>query len=66
MPIATEPTPSYYSAGRLTEITQVTVPEIRLLLAQRGIRPAYYENDVDFYDGIALLELKAILREQNR
>ncbi len=66
MPLATELTPSYYSAGRLTEITQVATRELRLLLAARGIQPKFYQDDVDFYDGVALLELQAILREQNQ
>lgn len=61
-----EPTPCYYSAGKLMAATQIDVPAIRQMLAERGIPPAFYQDDVDFYDGIALLELRAILREQKR
>ena len=59
-------TPSYYSAGKLMAATQSDVPAIRRLLAERGIPPAFYQDDVDYYSGRALLELRSILREQNR
>lgn len=56
--------PCYYSAGKLMTATQLPVPTIRQVLADRGIRPAFFQDDIDFYEGIALLELKAFLREQ--
>lgn len=62
----TELTPLYYSAGKLMAATQFSVPTIRRLLAERGIQPVFYQDDVDYYGARALLELQAILREQDR
>ena len=42
-----------------------SVPTIRRVLAERGYQPAFYQDDVDFYDGPALLELRAFLNEEN-
>ncbi len=59
-------TPDYYSAGRLMEATQLPVPRIRELLAERGIRPAFFFDGIDYYNEPALTILRALLQEQNR
>ena len=59
-------TPQYWSAGNLMAKTGLTVPTIRRHLESRGMAPAFYENDVDFYDEQAYLALLAHKTEMEK
>jgi hypothetical protein len=53
--------PQFWSAGRLAQETGVTVPRIRAL-----VKPAYFQDNIDFYDAAANLSLTAWKREQEQ
>jgi hypothetical protein len=62
----TAPPATYFTVGALANRFQLAVPTIRRVLAEKGIHPAYYLNDIDHYEGLALLELAAYKREQEQ
>lgn len=64
MTTQTHPPQAYYSVGVLASRFQISVPWIRQYLADKGIQPAFYLNDIDHYDGTAFLELRAISTRQ--
>jgi hypothetical protein len=66
MTATASPPAEYFSVGELANTTQFSVPTIRRVLAEKGIHPAFYLNNIDHFDGMALLEMNAYKREQEK
>jgi hypothetical protein len=53
----------FFSLGHMAAMFQRPVQTLRMILAASGHKPAYTENDIPFFDGLALLAVSQALRE---
>jgi hypothetical protein len=57
------PEKQFFSLGHLAQFFQRPVEELRCLLAAAGKSPAYLQNDIPYYDGLAFLAVGRAIRE---
>lgn len=53
----------YFSTGHLACHFQISVATVRSILCAAGIGAVYHQNEIEFYDGHAMIALSNALRK---